>query len=199
MFIAYVRTTPPTTTITTVAATTSPPEPETSRIYIKLHKSVSNQRYNFCDYKEFQIKIYNICSETIPIDCEAPFDEVTVTGTVITSPNYPNDYENNEDCQVTIRFAADQVVRIRFEEFDVQLGSTLCPFDYLVVHDGENSSSPIIGSKLCGTSPGGTTIQSTRNVMTLHFHTDGGVVRSGFKIYADAGKNIIKFQIVYHK
>ena len=47
----------------------------------------------------------------------------------------------------------------------------------------------MIGDKLCGTSPAGTTMQSTGNIMTLHFHTDYAVARSGFQIYAYAGKN----------
>ena len=46
----------------------------------------------------------------------------------------------------------------------------------------------MIGSELCGENPAGTTIISTGNVMTLHFHTDRIQVRSGFEIYADVGK-----------
>ena len=50
----------------------------------------------------------------------------------------------------------------------------------------------MIGSKLCGTSPAGTKLKSTGNVMTLHFHTDRYTVKSGFRIFADAGKKYDK-------
>ena len=50
----------------------------------------------------------------------------------------------------------------------------------------------MIGSKLCGTSPAGTTLKSTGNVMTLHFHTDRSTVESGFRVFADAGKKYDK-------
>ena len=56
----------------------------------------------------------------------------------------------------------------------------------------------MIGPKLCGAINTGPTLQATGNVMTLHFHTvDVGryVDRSGFKIYADAGK---KFHVSHN-
>ena len=113
---------------------------------------------------------------------------MTVVGTTITSPNYPNDYGNHRDCQVSIRFSGNQTVTIRLEAFNVESHST-CTWDYLAVHDGDSTSSSLIGSKLCGTSHEGSTIQSTGNTMTLHFHTDGSVTRSGFKINVNSGTN----------
>ena len=116
---------------------------------------------------------------------------MTVDGSTITSPDYGsfNGYGKNKDCRVTIRFATDHMVAIRFEKFDVEHNRTNCGFDYLAVHDGDSTGSPMIGSKLCGTSPLGTTLQSTGNVMTLHFHSDGfGGKYGGFKIYAEEGK-----------
>ena len=105
------------------------------------------------------------------------------------SPNYPNNYENNKDCQITIRFAPDQAVAIIFEVLDVMSDNTGdCHYDYLAVHDGDSISSPMIGPRLCVTSPAGTKLKSTGNVMTLHFHTSSAVVGSGFKSYVDYGK-----------
>ena len=136
---------------------------------------ISSTPQNLIELIEF------LASESVTIDCEAPFQVVTVNGTTIISPNYPYDYEGNKDCQVTIRFAYNQVGAIMFEAFDVKRDTT-CSFDYLAVHDGNDTDSPMIGPKLCGTSPAGTTLKSTGNVMTLHFHTDRTVTRSGFKI-----------------
>ena len=64
-----------------------------------------------------------------------------------------------------------------------------CQYGYLTIHDGESTDSPLIGSKLCGTSPSGTTITSTGNAMTLHFHSDYFGTKTGFRLYANAGKN----------
>lgn len=114
-------------------------------------------------------------------------NEVTMVGTTITSPNYPSNYDSSKDCQITIRFATDEIVSIKFETFNVESHSK-CHYDYLALHDGSSISSPIIGSKLCGTGPAGTTMQSTGNVMTLHFHSDRSQTRTGFNISANAGK-----------
>ena len=131
--------------------------------------------------------VSNLAAANIPIDCDSPFDEVTDSGTTITSPNYPSNYYNGLDCQVTIRFAADQVVSITLEAFNVESHST-CVWDYLAVHDGDSTSSNLIGSKLCRTDHVGSTIKSTGNTMTLHFHTDSSETRSGFKINVISGK-----------
>ena len=123
--------------------------------------------------------------DTTSIDCESPFDEVTVPGTTITSQNYPNTYDSSTDCQLMITFDANAIVSLTFEDFNVESHSS-CRYDYLAVHDGSSISSQIIGSKLCGTIPVGTTMNSTGNVINLHFVSDGSVTKTGFKIYADA-------------
>ena len=75
------------------------------------------------------------------------------------------------------------MVAIRFDDFEVEPYGD-CKFDYLSVHDGNSTSSPLI-EFLCGISPRGTTLQSTGNVMTLHFFADAfGSKYKGFEIYA---------------
>ena len=131
------------------------------------------------------------------IDCDSPFDEVTIPGSIIISPYHPNNYDNHMDCQTTIRFAVGQIVTITIEEFAVEAHGT-CRWDYLNVYDGNSTTSPMIGSKLCGIGTHvGTKIQATGNAMTILFHTDYSVTKSGFKLLANAGKNydLIVFQI----
>ena len=120
------------------------------------------------------------------IDCDSPYDEVTSAGMNIMSPNHPQNYNNNQDCVVTIRFAEGERVAIQFEAFNIESAST-CGYDYLEVRDGDNENSNLIGSKLCGPNNPGP-IESTGNAMRLKFHTDGSVVRSGFKIRTSIGK-----------
>ena len=120
------------------------------------------------------------------MDCVAPFDEVTTPGTIITSPNYPGNYDDGMNCQLTVRFAANEIVAITLDKFDVEDGS-LCNYDYLTFYDGDTTSSRIIDKELCGYSARGKTFKSTGNVMTLFFKSDDSVTRPGFKIYANNG------------
>ena len=124
-------------------------------------------------------------TESIEIDCESPFDVITEAGTQITSPNYPNNYDNDLDCQLTIKFEPDQIVSVTFESFDVELEDR-CEWDYLAIHDGNSTESPMIGYKLCGKGPTGTTIKSTGNQMTIHFFSDEIETRTGFKLTTKA-------------
>ena len=121
--------------------------------------------------------------------CKQSHNVVTVSGTIITTPNYPENYDNDHDCEITIRFAATQKVSIVFEDFHVEanLGRS-CRYDFLAIYDGETTRSPII-EKECGKIRPGKTIQSTGNAMTLHFHTDQSESRTGFKIIANSIKN----------
>ena len=117
--------------------------------------------------------------------------EINKPGTEIATPNYPNNYDNSQDCTLTIRFSATQIVSITFEAFEVEDG-----WDYLKVFDSNNTYEAQIGSTLDGDTddvPVGTTIQSTGNVMTLRFKSDSAVNKAGFKIIANAGKNVDYF------
>ena len=120
------------------------------------------------------------------IDCQSPYDTITTSGTILQSTNHPNNYINNQDCQVTITFAVGQFVSIQFTAFNIETHSS-CVYDWLEIRDGDSASSPLIGSRMCGaTIPGA--IQSTGNSMTLIFHTDSSVSKTGFKITANPGK-----------
>ena len=142
--------------------------------------------------KKYLIKVIEFLDFTpVTIDCESPFEEVTVNGTTIMSTNFLYDYENSTDCQVTIRFATDQVVAISLEVFNVEESDDgECDFDYLVVYDGNSTGSSKIGPKLCdvGNKLAGITLRSTGNEMTLHFSADNLISRRGFRIFAYAGK-----------
>ena len=78
--------------------------------------------------------------------------------------------------------------------FDVEEG-----YDFLAIHDGESTDSPLMSSKLSGTSPSGTTMRSTGNVMTLHFHSDSRSTKTGFRLYAHVGKNFDGLDYVLNK
>ena len=115
-------------------------------------------------------------------------NQISIPGTTITSPNYPNSYENNIDCVVALRFPAGSTVLIEFDDqYEIENHSS-CNYDYIEVRDGPTIESNLIGNtRLCGRNVPAP-IQSTGNTMTLIFHTDNSVTKTGFKIIANPGK-----------
>ena len=113
---------------------------------------------------------------------------MTLTKEIIKTTNYPNDYLNGQTCQITITFSDSPTVLVEFNpQFGIESHST-CRYDYLSVYDGPDTGlSPLIGSKLCGTTAPAP-IQSTGNSMTLLFQSDGSVTGVGFEITANPGK-----------
>ena len=115
-----------------------------------------------------------------------PYDEIVTTpGAMIASPNYPDDYENNQDCEITIRFTTR--IRLIFLAFDVEESYPNCTYDYLKIFDGPSSSSPSLFSQgnLCGsTIP--QPISSTGNILHILFHSDSSTAKTGFKIQPQA-------------
>ena len=112
-----------------------------------------------------------------------PYDTINTPGTTIVSPNYPGDYENDLDCRVTIKFSEAQKVSIVFETFDVEgrNGEEICDSDWLEIRDGASASSPELRSNLCESAVPGI-IQSKGNLLTLIFHSNEDIVKTGFKI-----------------
>ena len=118
--------------------------------------------------------------------CDSLFgEELTLPGSTIISPNYPNNYGINKDCQIKIRFLEGERVSIRVLAFDLE-HDIACRYDWLEIRDGNSTTSDLLGSKLCGsTTPHA--IESTENTLTLVFHTDGANVRSGFMLKVEIG------------
>ena len=132
----------------------------------------------------------------LTIDCQPPYDEITIPEIAIISPNFPNNYDNDKDCQLKIRFYANQTVLITFDAFEVE-SQTTCGYDFLAIYDGGTTNSPMLETKLCGQNAAGRTIQSTGNTMTLHFHTDSSVTKSGFKIKVSIASEGKKQQVFF--
>ncbi|KAM4718445.1 cubilin [Anableps anableps] len=97
----------------------------------------------------------------------------------ITSPNYPQNYPQNIDCNWVITVPDGEAVRIDFEgDFYIEPTSN-CSFDYLELRDGSSLNSDLI-SRLCGnTRP--SSQHSKGSSMLLRFRTDGSVTHRGFK------------------
>ncbi|MGH0157496.1 UNVERIFIED_CONTAM: hypothetical protein FKN15_052472 [Acipenser sinensis] len=122
---------------------------------------------------------------------------------IITSPNYPVQYENNAHCVWVITAAAsDKVIKLTFEEFDLERGydtvtvgdggkigdartvlyvfQTEVNYDTLEIRDGPANSSPLIGEYHGTQAPH--FLISTGNYMYLLFTTDNSRSSVGFQI-----------------
>merc|ERR1712038_2146104 len=88
---------------------------------------------------------------------------------VITSPNYPNNYENYVDSEWSLTAPVGYVVSISIPEYDLE-DSTGCRYDYIDVD----------GNQMCGSSDAGYTYVSASNVATVTFHSDLSIVATGF-------------------
>ncbi|PAV66269.1 hypothetical protein WR25_01232, partial [Diploscapter pachys] len=102
------------------------------------------------------------------------FGGSTVRKGTITSPNYPNNYYNNLDCQYMITSPSGTYITITFDPFIVE--ST---YDYVVIFDGfENSTSKQI-AKITGT-PGRKQYEATGNQLLVWFHSDYIINKQGW-------------------
>ena len=132
----------------------------------------------------FQTAGYDICNSSIPYFIRP--------GSTIMSPNYPNYYENYENCSVEIRFDANQKIEIEILATDIESGG-----DFLNVYDGPLwDNSPL--AYLTGYDNAGKTFTSTDwpskgNVIGLHWTSDSSVTEQGFLLIAKAGKDNATF------
>ncbi|XP_034777574.2 CUB and sushi domain-containing protein 1-like [Acipenser ruthenus] len=96
---------------------------------------------------------------------------------IITSPNYPVQYENNAHCVWVITAAAsDKVIKLAFEEFDLERG-----YDTVTVGDGGKiGDARTVLYVLTGSSVPDL-IVSLSNQMWLHLQSDDSIGSQGFK------------------
>ncbi|XP_078685510.1 CUB and sushi domain-containing protein 1-like [Branchiostoma floridae x Branchiostoma belcheri] len=93
------------------------------------------------------------------------------SGGPVTSPNYPDNYGNNENCEWTITLPEGSIIRLTFDSFHTELHS-----DLLQIYDG-----PVRPIELTGYRSQIIPIISTSNTMFLRFTSDGSVSRQGFQ------------------
>ncbi|XP_017490569.1 PREDICTED: neuropilin and tolloid-like protein 2, partial [Rhagoletis zephyria] len=95
------------------------------------------------------------------------------------SPNYPNFYINNTDCQRVIRAPFGYLIKIEFrDQFHLE-DATNCEYDFLEVRDGAFGYSTLI-DKLCGPDFPRDIISSDR-FLFLRFVSDDSIQYSGFR------------------
>ncbi|PIK55101.1 putative tolloid-like protein 1, partial [Apostichopus japonicus] len=99
------------------------------------------------------------------------------SGSEFSSPNFPGEYANNEQCSYRVESAAEKFVLLQFENFDLENGES-CSYDVVKVYDGLYTSDNLLGSYCGGELPG--PIYSSGSAMLVTFESDGSEIASGF-------------------
>uniref|UniRef100_A0A1I7U563 C-type LECtin n=2 Tax=Caenorhabditis tropicalis TaxID=1561998 RepID=A0A1I7U563_9PELO len=131
-----------------------------------------------------------ICKRPAGVKCNGSVPPVTVTPVlsnpsncnssllfapgVITTPNYPKNYDNNVLCTYNLATLGSNKIRLRFTHFNTE---ECC--DTMSVYDGDSISSPRMGYYGGSLSP--FSLVSTGNTMTLRFQSNQNIVASGIR------------------
>ena len=94
-----------------------------------------------------------------------------------TTPNYPNSYPSNMECEWTIETSHGYIIELKFEQFNLE-NSGACRYDFVDVRDGRNEFSSLI-NRFCASSiiaP----IRSSSNSLFIKFKSDNNVGETGF-------------------
>lgn len=130
----------------------------------------SNKRANFKGFKA-----------QYRAECGAQLHASSSKRQFFSHPNYVNrSYEPNLHCQWLLTARAGNIIRLRFKEFDLE-NEKLCGYDYVIIRDGSNSTSPLI-ERVCGPGSQGASREfvSTGNRMWIQFRTDLTNQKTGF-------------------
>ena len=136
---------------------------------LKYQVAASSKRFSACRFKShyfgegtgFQLRYKS--TDVVPTmtyrfgTCGAMF---TTPYGILTSPSYPQKYQNYEDCFYTILQPNGTVIDITITSMDIEWHST-CYYDYLEIRDGGSEQSEVL-TKLCGDEIPNP-IQSTQN------------------------------------
>ncbi|XP_070708966.1 cubilin [Pempheris klunzingeri] len=106
---------------------------------------------------------------------------------VLSSPHYPQTYLPGLDCSWHVMVTPGFRVSVTFQTpFQIQGYGTGCSSgDYLELKNGPDNSSPLLGGRLCGSSPP-SLLQTTDNHLFIHFVSDASNEASGFKLTFEA-------------
>ncbi|XP_036005531.1 suppressor of tumorigenicity 14 protein homolog [Fundulus heteroclitus] len=125
------------------------------------------------EYPGFRAKVTQIPPGTISKSCGS---KLKGTKGSFSTPNFPNYYPPNIQCDWEIEVPTDKVVKVTFKNLLLaepgQETGKKCDKDYVQIDNGE---------KLCGERRDGSLVQiSKTNVMKVHFRSDHSYVDRGF-------------------
>ncbi|EDV18835.1 uncharacterized protein TRIADDRAFT_9465, partial [Trichoplax adhaerens] len=97
----------------------------------------------------------------------------------IASKNYPSNYDNLLDCNMTIQLPSNYKINLTWQDFAIE-DDYQCGFDSLTIYDVVGHSNQTKLGRFCERTPPPNAIASTENTLILQFHTDESETRKGF-------------------
>ena len=136
---------------------------------------------------------FTFSSCLVVLDCEKSGTEITsVPKSLLISKSYPNVYDQNSDCEATVKFEQNENIVLYFWDFKVQ-DTSGCTKDYLEISSITNKKRAI-GDRLCGyTLP--PPIPLNAGTAHLAFQSDAMLGYKGFIIHLDTGEICIYFSV----
>lgn len=103
---------------------------------------------------------------------------------LLESPNYPDEYQPNQECIWRIKVKDKHQAVLKFQAFDIE-HQEQCVYDFLEIRDGLSADSPLI-KKYCGHDIP-SEITSTSNTLFVRFVSDKDDQDVGFsaKIFSE--------------
>lgn len=105
---------------------------------------------------------------------------ITVNEGVITSPNYPDMYDNHDDCSWLIQVDPNHRIEFEFTDFAVEPHSN-CSYDYVAIYNGDTEAAPNLLTHCGRNLPPINPVYSTANKMFIRLKADGSSTAKGFK------------------
>ncbi|KAI8496701.1 hypothetical protein Bbelb_253560 [Branchiostoma belcheri] len=103
-------------------------------------------------------------------------DLTASSGGPVTSPKYPGNYGNNENCEWLITVPEGSIIRLTFDSFHTEGG-----YDFLTIYDGASDNAAEI-KRLTGYHSQISPIISTSNTLFLRFRSDRINRHQGFQL-----------------
>ena len=105
---------------------------------------------------------------------------LTGTSGIITSPSYPGNYGNNQNCRWIIMAGTGNRVKLVIQDMDIKSGSN-CQYDYIQIQNAVIYGSSVLPGRLCGSIISNSTFSSYHETLIVRFVTDGSETARGFK------------------
>ena len=97
---------------------------------------------------------------------------------LIFSENFPRSYPNNLDTEYPIIVPEGKTISIVFRYLSIEAHPS-CAYDFVMIEDSDGT---LLLPKTCGSLTKEIKVTSKTNRVTVKFHTDGSVTRTGFKL-----------------
>ncbi|XP_061441668.1 cubilin [Rhineura floridana] len=112
----------------------------------------------------------------VVVPCGGAFN--TSRGTVRSPTHSFTEYHHDMNCSYHITVGSNKIVALKFNSFHLEASSS-CHKDSVVVYDGPNISSPLLGT-FCGAALPPSIKSSTNNLLVV-FRTDSSGAANGWK------------------